>query len=101
MPFLSGNGMMFVFAILAMVATVVATLMAVTFCMGMGANAKPGEIRMLKRWMAGLSLTGAAGIAAGIVLMSDGRPGWGALAAFAPVIVFAIVFVVALARSGR
>ncbi|BCW88907.1 hypothetical protein sos41_20570 [Alphaproteobacteria bacterium SO-S41] len=92
--------MMFVLAVLAMVCTVVVTLTAVVFCMGMGANAKPAAIRALKLWMAGLSLLGAAGVTAGIFLMCDGEPGRAAVAAFTPVVIIAVLFVVAMFRSG-
>ena len=93
--------MMFVLAGLALVCTVVVTLTAVVFCMGMGANAKPADIRTLKIWMAGLSLLGAAGVAAGIFLMCDGQPGRAAVAAFAPVVIIAVLFFAAIVRSGR
>lgn len=63
-------------AIVAMLATALATLTAVVFCLGMGANAKPPEIRALKLWMAGLTLLGVAGITVGIFLLRAGQPGW-------------------------
>ena len=91
--------MMFVIAGLAIVCTVVVTLTAVVFCMGMGANANPAEIRRLKLWMAGLSVLGAAGVTVGIFLMCDGQPGRATVAAFAPVIIIIVLFVVAIVRS--
>ena len=85
-------------ACLAMTATVLATLTAVVFCMGMGANAKPAQVRVLKIWMLVLALTGAAGVGAAILLLWAGQPGRAALAALAPVAAFAVVLLAALVR---
>ena len=90
--------MMVVLACLAIGFTVLATLTAVVFCMGMGANAKPAQIRALKFWMLVLFLIGAAGVGAGVVLLIGDQPGRAALAGLAPVAVFALIFVVALKR---
>lgn len=83
-------------AILAMLCTAWTTLTAVVFCLGMGANAKPPEIRALKLWMLGLTLLGTAGITVGIFLLRAGRPGWAAGASFAPTVVMGSILVVAL-----
>lgn len=83
-------------AIAAMLCTVLATLTAIFFCMGMGANASPVEIRNLKLGMAGFSLLGVAGIVAGVFLMRAGQHGWAAGAAFAPAVIMLLIFIVAL-----
>lgn len=82
----------------AMLCTVVTTLTAVVFCMGMGANASASEIRQLKLWMAALSLLGVAGVAIGIFLMRAGQPSWAAGAAFAPTVIFGIILLIALIK---
>lgn len=84
--------------ILAMVCTVLATLTMLVFCMAMGANAKPPEIRALKLWMAGLSLLGVAGVVVGIILIRAGQPGWASLAAFAPTVIFGIILIISLIK---
>lgn len=84
--------------IAAMVCTAIATLVAVVFCMGMGANASPAQIRELKLWMGGLSLLGVAGIVAGIFLMRAGQSGWAAGVAFVPTLIFGLILFVALIR---
>jgi hypothetical protein len=89
--------MSFVLFGLAVACTVLTTLMALTFCMGMGANATAAQIRAIKRWMAGLGLLGVAGIAAGFALMLSGAPGWASVAALAPTVVFALILFIALA----
>jgi len=81
--------------IAAMLCTACSTLMAVVFCMSMGANASPAQIRMLKLWMLGLSLLGIVGIAIGIHLMRTGQHGMAAAVAVAPTVIFAIILVVA------
>ncbi len=85
-------------SIVAMLATVFATMTAVVFCLGMGANAKPPEIRALKLWMLGLTLLGGAGITVGIFLLRAGQPGWAAGVSFAPAVIMAIILIVALAK---
>ncbi len=84
--------------IVAMLGTVLATLTAVVFCLGMGANAKPPEIRALKLWMAGLTLPGVAGITVGIFLLRAGQPGWAAGVSFAPAVIMGVIFLVALIK---
>ena len=83
-------------AIAAMVCTVLVTLTAVVFCLGMGANSSPAQIRTLKLSMAGFSLLGVGGIVAGILLMRAGLHGWAAGVAFAPAAIMFIIFIVAL-----
>jgi uncharacterized membrane protein YozB (DUF420 family) len=82
----------------AIICTVVTTLTAVVFCMGMGANASASDIRQLKLWMAGFSLLGAGGVAAGIFLLRAGQPGWAAGVAVTPTVLFGIIFLVALIK---
>lgn len=90
--------MKLILPILAMIATLLATLTAVVFCLAMGANAKPPEIRALKLWMAGLSLLGIAGVGVGIILIRAGQPGWASVAAFAPTVIFGLILAIALLK---
>lgn len=83
-------------AIVAMIVTVLVTLMAVVFCAAGGANSTPAQIRALKLWMLGLSLFGAAGVTAGILLMRAGQHGWAAGAAILPSVVMFLILIVAL-----
>lgn len=80
--------------IAAMLCTACSTLMAVVFCMSMGANATPAQIRTIKLWMLGLSLLGIIGIAISIHLIRTGQHGVAA-AAIAPTVIFGLVLVVA------
>lgn len=80
----------------AMICTALATVTALVFCMAMGANSTPAQIRALKLWMAGLSLLGVAGIVVGIVLIRAGLPGWAAGVSFAPVVIMCLILGVAL-----
>ncbi len=88
--------MMKLLTVAAMVGTLLTTLTMIVFCLGMGANASPAEIRTLKLWMVGFALLGTAGMVAAIVLMRAGQTGWAAGAAIAPAGVMAIVALVAL-----
>jgi hypothetical protein len=83
----------------AMICTVIATVTALVFCLAMGANSTPAQIRALKLWMAALSLLGVAGVVVGFILMRAGQPDWASLAAFAPTLIFAIILGVALIKS--
>lgn len=84
--------------IAAMIFTAISTLVALTFCMGMGANASPAQIRMLKLWMLCLSLLGLAGIVIGIVLLRSGRHEHAAAVAFAPTVIMGIILFIALVK---
>lgn len=84
--------------ILAMIGTALATLTALVFCMAMGANSTPAQIRALKLGMGGLSLLGLAGIMVGILLIRAGQPNWAAVAAIAPTIIFAIILGISLIK---
>jgi hypothetical protein len=90
--------MKLVLPILAMLCTVFATLVAIVFCMGMGANAKPPEIRALQYWMGGLPLLGIGGVTVGILLIRSGQPVLAAAGAFAPTLIMSILFLVALLK---
>lgn len=90
--------MKFILPILAIVATAIMTLTAVVFCLGMGANSSPAEIRALKLWMGGLSLLGLAGIVIGIILLRSGQTGWAAGVAIGPAVIILIIFIVALLK---
>lgn len=83
---------------LAIIGTVLATVTALVFCMAMGANSTPTQLRALKLWMAGLSLLGVAGVVGGIFLMRAGQLDWAALTAFAPTAIFGIILLVALLK---
>lgn len=90
------RSLLVVTSIAAMICTALVTLTAVVFCLGMGANAKPPEIRALKLWMLGLTLLGATGITVGIVLLRAGQPGWAAGISFAPTAIIGVIFAIAL-----
>ena len=92
------KSMLFAAAILGMLCAALITLTAVVFCLGMGANAKPPEIRALKLWMLGLTLLGVAGISGGILLLRAGQHGWAAGISFAPVVIIGVIFAVALIK---
>jgi hypothetical protein len=82
----------------AMICTVLVTLTALVFCLGMGANASPAQLRALKLWMLGLSLLGVAGVMTGILLLRAGQPGWASLAAITPSLILGIIFLVAVTK---
>lgn len=82
-----------------MVCTVLATLTAIVFCLAGGANASPAQISALNLWIAGFSLVGLAAVVVGIILIRSGQPGWAALAAFAPTVIFGILLLVTLLKS--
>ncbi len=82
----------------AMICTALATLTALVFCMAMGANSTPAQLRALKLWMGGLSLLGVAGIVAGILLIRAGQPSWAAIAAFAPAVIYGIILSISLLK---
>lgn len=84
--------------ILAMIGTALATLTTLVFCMAMGANSTPAQIRALKLWMGGLSLLGVAGVVVGILLIRAGQPHWAAVAAFAPTVIFALILGISLIK---
>jgi hypothetical protein len=92
------KSMLSVVSILSMICAAFFTLTAIVFCLGMGANAKPPEIRALKLWMLGLTLLGAAGIGGGIFLLRAGQPGWAAGISFAPVVIILVIFAVAMLK---
>ena len=92
------KSMLTVTSTVAMIETAIGTLTAVVFCLGMGANAKPPEIRALKLWMLFLTLLGLAGLGAVIFLLRAGRPGWPAGISFAPVVIIGVIFLVALLK---
>lgn len=90
--------MKLILPIFAMICIALATLTALVFFMAGGANSTPAQIRALKLWMAGLFLLGVAGVVAGIILIRAGQPGWAAVAAFAPTIIFGIILGIALLK---
>lgn len=83
-------------SIIAMIATACATLTAIVFCLGMGANASPAQLRALKLWSVAFGLLGLAGIAAGIYLLRAGQSGWATGVSILPAAVMAVVFAFAL-----
>ena len=85
-------------SIAAMIGTAFATMAAIVFCLGMGANAKPREIRALKLRMLGLTLLGVAGISAGIFLLRAGQPGLAAGVSIAPAVILFAVFIIAVKK---
>lgn len=90
--------MKLILPIMAIIATILATLTTLVFCMSMGANSTPAQLRALKLWMAGLTGLGVAGVVAGLYFIRAGQPNTGAAAAFAPTILFSILFVIALIK---
>ena len=92
------KSMLIAASIFAMICAALATAIAVVFCLGMGANAKPPEIRALKLWMLGLTLLGVSGIGTGIYLLRAGQPAWAAGISFAPVVIIGVIFTVALMK---
>lgn len=90
--------MKFIFPILGIVLSSVATLVALVMCMAMGANSSAGQIRALKLWMSGLSLLGVAGIVGAIVLMRYGQTGWATGVAFLPTVAIIVIFLVAVTK---
>ena len=84
--------------ILAMLFTVVSTVVALVFCMAMGANSTPAQINRLKIWMCGFSLLAFAGIIVGIVLMRFGQTSWAAGIAFLPTVVITLVSIISVLK---
>ncbi len=84
--------------IFAMICTALATLTALVFCMAGGANSTPAQIRALKLWMIVISLLGVAGVTISIILIRAGQPGWAAIVAIAPTIIFGIILGIALLK---
>jgi prolipoprotein diacylglyceryltransferase len=82
----------------AMICTALATLTVLVFCMAMGANSTPAQLRALKLWMGGLSLLGVVGIVVGILLIRAEQPSWAAMAALAPTIIYGIILSISLLR---
>lgn len=91
--------MKMILLVAAIISSILATLVALTFCMGMGANSSPAEIRMLKLWMAIFSLVGVAGVVAGVLLMRSGQANYAAGAAVAPTVFVIVVAIIALAKG--
>lgn len=85
-------------AVVAMLCTAVATVVAVVFCLAGGANATPAQIRVLKYWMLGLTLLGVTGITVGVFLLRAGQPGWAAGASLLPIAVMAFILTISLLK---
>ena len=92
------KAMLVVLALIAMFCTAATTLGAVVFCLAMGANAKPPEIRALKFWVLGLTLLGLVGISIGIYLLRVNQPGWGAGVSVSPTFVIGVITLVVLLK---
>ena len=90
--------LLLIITVVAMLCTALATLTAIVFCLGMGANSTPAQIRALKLWMAGFSLLGVGGIGGGIFLLRSGQPGWAATVSFLPAVIMVLIFIVALLK---
>lgn len=82
----------------AMIVTALATLTALVFCLAMGANSTPAQLRALKLWMGGLVLLGVVGIVVGILLIRAGQPNWAAVAAVAPTVIYGIILSISLLK---
>ena len=85
-------------SILAMICTVIATLMMLVMCMASGANASDADIRTIKSIMLGFSLLSVAGIVAGIFLLRSGQSGWSLVASIAPTIAIGIATIYAFVK---
>ncbi len=81
-----------------MICTVLGTLTAVVFCMGMQANASASAIRQIKIWMMGISVLSLVALVAAGFLMHAGQPESAAGVAFAPTVVLGILLIVALLK---
>ena len=90
--------MKFILPVFAMICTVLATVTALVFCMAMGANSTPEQLRVLKLWMAGLSVLGLAGVAVGLLLIRLGQPGWASVAAIAPTVIYGVLLGISLLK---
>ena len=88
----------FILAIVAMLATGMVLLVMLVFCMAMGANSSPAEIRSLKFWMLGLTAMSLAGIVAGIVFLRLGQSEWSVGASILPAVVMGVIALVALLK---
>jgi len=84
--------------IFAILCSVISTVVALVFCMAMGANSTPAQIRTIKFWMCGFALLAFAGIVFGIVLMRFGQTGWATGIAFLPTVVIALVFMISVLK---
>jgi len=84
--------------LLGMLFTVIATVTALVFCLAMGANSTPAQLRAIKLWMAGFSLLGVLGIVLSIVLIRFGHTGWAAGVAFLPTVIIAIIFTISVLK---
>lgn len=83
--------LLLVTAVGAILATIVATLAAVVFCLAGGANATPAQIHTLKFWMLGCTLGGALGVGVGIWLLRQGSAGWATGAAILPTVIMGTI----------
>ncbi len=87
-----------VLPVAAMLCTALGTLAMLGFCMAMGANASPEQLRALKFWMIGFSALSAVGIVAGFVLMRGGLSNVAAGVAILPCVIMAVIFIIALLK---
>ncbi|MGV3707788.1 MAG: hypothetical protein ACO1Q7_03035 [Gemmatimonas sp.] len=84
--------------VVANACSVLATLMAITFCMAGGANASPEAIRNLKAAMIGFAIVGVLGLLGSILLRRTGYE-HATLVAFAPTLIVIVMFIVAYVRE--
>ena len=85
-------------AIAAMLCTVVAALIAITFCLAGGANADAESIRRLKLWMLACGLSSLVCIGVAIWLLTRQRPGPSAIVAIIPTVLMGATLLVKLLR---
>lgn len=86
------KGMPFVFAIVATLAGMGASLMFLTLLMAGGANSTPEQIARIKAWMLATALVALGGVVAAVWMMIMKRP-WVAAGAGAVPVAFCVVSV--------
>ena len=87
-------------AVLGVAAGVVATLMMLVMLLASMPNGSPQQLASIRNWMIATGVIGVACAIAAIVLMSTGRPWWGAGVGAVPVVTTIASFIYLLA-SGK
>lgn len=90
--------MKYILPLAAMLLNVLSTITAVVFCLYMCANATPDQIRVVKYWMAGLSLLGLIGLVGGIFLLRADLLVWSTVVAFLPTVIYCVILIVGISK---
>lgn len=90
------NLLLTITAIASMLGTVVATLVAIVFCLAGGANATAESIHRLKMIMLGCTLGSVLCLGVAVWMLTHQRPGTSAIVAILPAIVMGATFLVKL-----